>query len=389
MRLFVLLSRFPYPLEKGDKLRAFHQLRILSKHHEVFLCALHENDLEQHWIEEVEQYCSELQTIRISRFNQIVNLGFSLLGNEPFQVAYFYQKAAQKEVLACIEKWKPDAIYCQLLRTAKYVESLNDFPKIIDFQDAFSKGIERRLETDSWYWKPILNSELKRLNHYEEKVFKTFDHCTIISEQDRNQLPFTQRNEVTIVRNGVELDDFSPSSESKSVDVLFAGNMGYPPNVEGAVFLANEVMSLVRKQVPEAKLMLAGARPDQKVKELAGGYTEVTGWVDDMRDCYAKAKVFVAPMMIGTGLQNKLLEAMAMRIPCVTSTLANNALHAKENEEILIAETAEEYANHILELLDNSSKSEQIATAGHNLVTEHFSWEGTTKPLLNILAPAP
>ena len=108
LRLFVLLSRFPYPLEKGDKLRAFHQLRILSKHHEVFLCALHENDLEQNWIEEVQQYCSELQTIRISKFNQIVNLGFSLLGNEPFQVAYFYQKAAQKYIEPAVEaplKW--------------------------------------------------------------------------------------------------------------------------------------------------------------------------------------------------------------------------------------------------------------------------------------------
>jgi glycosyltransferase involved in cell wall biosynthesis len=92
-------------------------------------------------------------------------------------------------------------------------------------------------------------------------------------------------------------------------------------------------------------------------------------------------------MMIGTGLQNKLLEAMAMRIPCVTSTLANNALHAKANEEILIATTAQEYATHILSLLDNPNRAEEIATAGHNLVTEHFSWEGATKPLLEILKP--
>lgn len=385
MRLFVLLSRFPYPLEKGDKLRAFHQLRILSKHHEVLLCALHENELQESWINEVKKYCTELRTIRISRFNQAVNLGISLFGKEPFQVAYFYQKPAQKQVLACIDKWKPDAIYCQLLRTAKYVESANMIPRIIDFQDAFSKGIERRLETDSWYWMPILNSELKRLNRYEEQVFNTFDHCTIISEQDRNQLPFKQRNQVTIVRNGVALEDFTPSSESKSVEVLFAGNMGYPPNVEGALFLENEVMPLVRKHIPEAKLMLAGARPDQKVKDLANPLTEVTGWVDDIRDCYAKAKVFVAPMMIGTGLQNKLLEAMAMKIPCVTSTLANNALHATPNKEILIAQTAQEYADYILELLNNPNNAATIAAAGHNLVIKEFSWEGATKPLLDIL----
>lgn len=385
MRLFVLLSRFPYPLEKGDKLRAFHQLRILSKHHEVFLCALHENDLKPEWISEVKKHCTELETIRISRFGQFVNLGLSIFGSEPFQVAYFYQSAAQKRVSECIDKWKPDAIYCQLLRTAKFVENVNSIPKVIDFQDAFSKGIERRLETDPWYWKPILYSELGRLNLYEKKVFERFDHCTIISEQDRDQLPFGQRDEVTIVRNGVELDDFQPSSEPKTVDVLFAGNMGYPPNVDAAVFLETEVMPLVRKEIPEAKLMLAGARPDQKVKDLSSELTEVTGWVDDIRDCYAKAKVFVAPMMIGTGLQNKLLEAMAMRIPCITSTLANNALQAKPDMEILLAKTADEYASQIIELLTNREKADKIALAGHNLITEHFSWEGATKPLLEIL----
>ncbi|MCF8465468.1 MAG: glycosyltransferase [Flavobacteriales bacterium] len=385
MRLFFLLSRFPYPLEKGDKLRAFHQLRILSKHHEVFLCALHEDELEQSWIDEVKKYCTELETIRISKFNQIVNLGFSVFGLEPLQVAYFYQSSAQNRVNECIARWKPKVIYCQLLRTAKYVKTIGSIPKIIDFQDAFSKGIERRLETDPWYWKPILNSELKRLNRFEQQLFNQFDHCTIISEQDRAQLPFDQRNDVTIVRNGVELDDFKPSSEAKTVDVLFAGNMGYPPNVEAAVFLEKEVMPLVRLQIPSAKLMLAGARPDQKVKDLKTELTEVTGWVDDIRNCYAKAKVFVAPMMIGTGLQNKLLEAMAMRVPCVTSTLANNALKATPETEILIGGSVQEYAQHIIYLLQNPAKAEELAKAGHEMVTEHFSWEGATKPLLDIL----
>lgn len=386
MRLFVLLSRFPYPLEKGDKLRAFHQLRILSKHHEIYLCALHENELEPSWINEVKQYCTELETIKISRVEQFVNLGLSLFRSEPFQVAYFYQSAAQKRVSDCIGKWKPDAIYCQLLRTAKYVQHVNSILKVIDFQDAFSKGIERRLETDPWYLKPVLYSELGRLNLYEKKVFERFDHCTIISEQDRDQLPFGQRDEVTIVRNGVELDDFQPSKEPKTVDVLFAGNMGYPPNVDAAVFLENEVMPLIRAQIPEARLMLAGARPDQKVKELASNLTEVTGWVDDIRDCYAQAKVFVAPMMIGTGLQNKLLEAMAMEIPCITSTLANNALKAKPDSEILIAQTAQEYADSVIELLQNPEKAKRIATAGHELVSKQFSWEGATNPLLDILS---
>lgn len=350
------------------------------------VCALHENELEEGWINEVQQHCSKLETVSISRVGQFVNLAASVFSSEPFQVAYFHQSSAQKRVNELINDWNPDAIYCQLLRTAKYVEGIKSITKIIDFQDAFSKGIERRLETDPWYLKPILYSELGRLNVYEKKTFEQFDHCTIISEQDRDQLPFGQRNEVAIVRNGVELEDFEPSSEPKSVDVLFAGNMGYPPNVEAAVFLEKEIMPLVRNEIPTATLMLAGARPDQKVKDLQSSeLTEVTGWVDDIRDCYAKAKVFVAPMMIGTGLQNKLLEAMAMKIPCITSSLANNALQAKSNQEVLISSAPEEYASQIVELLQNQEKANALAKAGHELVKNQFSWEGATKPLLEIL----
>lgn len=349
------------------------------------VCAIHENELQKSWISEVEKHCSELKTIKISRSGQFFSLASSVLGSEPFQVAYFHQSNARKRVHQLIKDWKPDAVYCQLLRTAKYVEGIKNLPKVMDFQDTFSKGIERRLETDPWYLKPVLKSELSRLKQYESQVFDQFEHCTIISQQDRDQLPFDKRNEVTIVRNGVELGAFEPSEDEKSVDVLFAGNMGYPPNVEAAIFLAKEVMPLVRKELPEATLMLAGARPDQKVKDLKSEFTEVTGWVDDMRDCYAKAKVFVAPMMIGTGLQNKLLEAMAMKIPCITSSLANNALQAKPDEEILIGSSAEDYAQHVLDLLKNQEKSNALAEAGHNLVKSQFSWQGATKPLLEIL----
>jgi glycosyltransferase involved in cell wall biosynthesis len=97
-----------------------------------------------------------------------------------------------------------------------------------------------------------------------------------------------------------------------------------------------------------------------------------------MRECYAMARIFIAPMQIGTGLQNKLLEAMAMQIPCITSPLANQALQAKENEEILIADTAEDYARHILFLLDNPVKAEQIAKAGYDYILRNFSWEAET-----------
>lgn len=385
LRLLVLLSRFPYPLERGDKLRAFHQLRILSREHEVLLCALHEEDLKEEWLDEVRPFCKEMRTFRLNRFGQLMELAKCAFGSRPYQVGYFFNSNIRKEVEQLVAEWKPDAVYCQLLRTAPYVEDIHGIPKVIDFQDAFAKGIERRLETDPWYLRPILRSEKKRLERYEPLVFAQFDAATIISEQDRDQLAFPQKEDVRIVRNGVQMERFAPSDAPKTEDVLFAGNMGYPPNIEAGLLLANEVMPLIWDSLPNTHLMLAGARPSYQVRQLENDRITVTGWVDDMRDCYAKARVFVAPMFIGTGLQNKLLEAMAMRLPCVTTPLANNALGAEPGKEVLIAGTAEEFAMAIRSLLNDPDRARELADNGHRFICERFSWEAQTGPLLRVL----
>lgn len=381
----MLLSRFPYPLERGDKLRAFHQLRILSQHHTVCLCALHENDLQEAWLAQVRPFCHELHVIKLSRTAQVVQLVKATFSSIPFQVAYFYQPSANEAVQELIASFKPDVIYCQLLRTAEYVRNMRHIPKVIDFQDVFSKGMERRQHTDPFYLRPLLRAETKRLMRYEQAVFHCFDGSTIISEQDREQLPFDQKMEVRIVRNGVQMEVFAPTDADRTEDVLFAGNMGYPPNVEACLMLANEVMPQIWQTMPHIRLMLAGARPTMQVRQLAQQHIVVTGWVDNMRDCYAQAKVFVAPMRIGTGLQNKLLEAMAMRLPCITTSLANNALQAEAGKEIIIAETAEEFAAAIQDLLLHPAKAELLAFNGHQFIKQRFGWEVQTQPLLQLL----
>jgi len=385
LRLFVLLSRFPYPLERGDKLRAFHQLRILSRHHTICLCALHEEELEEAWLAQVRPFCHELHTIKLSRAAQALQLAKAMFSSTPFQVAYFFQPSANEAVQALMSRFNPDIIYCQLLRTAEYVRHVQHIPKVIDFQDVFSKGMERRLHTDPFYLRPLLRAETTRLMRYEQEVFHCFDGSTIISEQDREQLPFDQKMQVRIVRNGVQMEVYAPSDSVRTEDVLFAGNMGYPPNVEACVMLGEEVMPQLWRTLPHARLMLAGARPTLQVRQLAQQRITVTGWVDDMRDCYAKAKVFVAPMRIGTGLQNKLLEAMAMRLPCITTSLANNALQAEPGKEIIIAETSTQFATAIQDLLLHPEKAEVLAANGHQFIKQRFGWEAQTEPLVQLL----
>ena len=145
-------------------------------------------------------------------------------------------------------------------------------------------------------------------------------------------------------------------------------------------------MPFVWGKFPNTRLLISGASPNERVLNLATDKVIVSGWVDDIRENFAKSKVLVAPMQISIGLQNKLLEAMAMQIPCITSTLANNALGAKPNEQILVADTPEQYARHIIDLLQNEGKAKQIAMNGYQFVINKFNWQSTTAILSQLIS---
>jgi sugar transferase (PEP-CTERM/EpsH1 system associated) len=377
MKIFVLLSRIPYPIEKGDKLRAFHQIRCLSKNNEIILCALSDSPVNPEAIKNLEAFCSEIHLIPTRKTGLIRSAITTFFNGNPFQVGYFYRRSAQKSINLLIEECKPDHIYCQLTRVSEYVKE-SRIPKTLDYQDVFSLGAKRKADSSSPILKIFYMMEYRRLLRYEHDIFGKFEHKTIISLTDRDVLPHPSRNEVVIVPNGVDHEYFSPVDDEKTHDIVFTGNMGYPPNIDAARFLAKKIFPEVLKQHPEATLLLAGANPSLKVKMLRSHTITVTGWLPDIRESYSKSRIFVAPMRIGTGLQNKLLEAMSMEMPCITSILANLALGARENEEILIGNTAKEYTDHILNLLKNKSKAEILAKKGHTFVKREFSWEKST-----------
>jgi len=377
MRLFFLLPRVPYPTEKGDKLRAFHQIKELSKNHEIILCALNDGVLHEDAIPVLSKYVKAIHIIPISKLSIALNLVKTLFSGKPLQVGYFYNASSAARIHSLIDRYKPDHLLCQLIRVAEYVKGL-DIPKTLDYQDVFSKGVERRLSTSPFYLKPFLNIEYNRLLRYEHDAFEAFDNKIIISAPDRDLIQHPDHDKIVVVGNGVDTDFFKPVVREKKYDLVFTGNMGYPPNINSAEFLVNEILPEVLPYKPDLRLLIAGANPHLRVMVLKSAHTEVSGWVPDMRECYASARIFIAPMQIGTGLQNKLLEAMAMKVPCITSDLANQALKAKDNEEILVAQTPEEYAGCILRLLNDPVLANKIAINGYHYVLGNFSWEKET-----------
>ena len=376
-RLLVVLSRFPYPLDKGDKLRAFYFIKHLSQTYRIFLFALSDLKVSEHTQNELKPYCEEIHILSLSKARLVWNLLQGLTNNLPFQVNYFLNQQHKQTIQTAIERIKPDKLFCQLPRVAEYIRTIQGIPKTLDYQDCFSKIMEGRAQSGSWPMKWIYAWESNRMRKYEANLFQDFEHHLIISKADLVALPLSeaQKKMVRISSNGIEFEFYKPRQEKKDFEVFFAGNMSYPPNVEAGIYLIERVMPLVWEKLPKAKVALIGTNPTAKIKSLAGDLVEVTGFVDDVREWYAKGRILVAPMIIGAGLQNKLLQAMAMEIPCITTPLANSALGAFPGKQVLVGENPSEIASHILTLLNNEELAAQLAYSGREFVTQNFSWD--------------
>ncbi|MDK2910133.1 MAG: polysaccharide biosynthesis protein PslH [Bacteroidales bacterium] len=384
-KLLVVLPRVPWPLEKGDKLRAYHQLHFLCHHFEIYLVALSEGKPHPQALTQLTPFCKEIHIIPTSLARRFWGMLKALFVGWPLQAGYFYHSRAYREIRKILSFHNPSFAYFQLARTGPYARGLS-IPSIIDFQDTFSAGIQRRIEKAPFWVKPFLHFEYLRLKRYETALLDVFTEATLISLPDRDLFPHPNRNRIHIIPNGVDFEFFTPNPTAiKEEWVLFTGNMNYPPNVDAARFLAKEIMPQVWKVLPSVKLILAGATPHPSVKALENEKTIVTGWINDMREYYNRAAIFVAPMRMGTGLQNKLLEAMAMQLPCVTSSLANQSLGAAEGREILIGKSAHEFASHVVHLFNDKNFAQQLASNGSIFVKNNYSWEKATHRLADII----
>jgi glycosyltransferase involved in cell wall biosynthesis len=358
---------------------------MLSERHSVTLVALSDQPVHRDAETVLGPYCKDICIIQLPLISRLINLVVALFTGKPFSSGYFYRRTAQRIIDRMIEQVRPDHIYCQLTRVCEYVLHIEDVPKTLDYQDAFAKGFERRIDREPIFLRWLVRMEHKRLLRYEASVFDHFDNAIIISEQDREFIDHPNSDRIVIVRNGVDTDYFRPQQVDKDYDLVFAGNMAYPPNVEGVLFLVNDILPRVWETAPDVKLLVAGATPAARVQALESENVHVSGWVEDIRESYARAKIFIAPMLIGTGLQNKLLEAMAMQLPCITSELANNALGGAHNDNVLVCSSPEEYSGAILYLLEHSEYAAKLAASGNDFVKESYGWKTATQPLFELI----
>jgi len=382
-KLLIIVSRFPYPLDKGDKLRSYYQIVELSMNFDITLVALTDFDISKKDEKQVSKYCDSVHIYKLNWFTKTINLFLCLLTKKPFQTGYFYSQKINKRIKELIKVNQYKHIYCQLIRTSEYVKKEYEITKTIDYMDALSAGISRRVNMQPFFKKLVFKSEANRLIKYERHIFDFFENKTIISEQDKNLIQHPERGNIVCVPNGIDKLFFESLKKTQEYDFVFVGNMSYPPNVDAVHYIAEKILP----SFPEATLLVSGLSPHKSLVSLAkkDPRITVTGWVKDIRTSYSKGKIFLAPMFIGTGMQNKLLEAMAMKIPCVTTPLANNAIHARNGLEIMVGKNDKEIISCIKKLREDPQFSNDLSIAASSFVKNNYSWQETVSILKEII----
>lgn len=386
MKLLVVLPRCPYPLEKGDQLRAYHQIKALSAFYELHLFCVSDTPVPPAWLQVLSPYCASICVGEAGGWLNRLRQAFHFWRKgQPLQYAYFYSRRAKRRFDAYYDRVAPDLLLSQLLRTMPYTADKPAF-KVMDYQDVFSYGMYKRYQVARGFlqrW--VFRYEYQALLRAETVAFEQYQLCTIISEQDRAALPLdhTRQMQVKIWRNGVDTDYFKPvpPPTDRRFDIVFAGNMGYQPNEDAAEYLVQRLQPAMKRLDIPVNILLAGTSPTYVVRRLASDTVEVTGWIRDMREAYASGRVLVAPMRLGTGMQNKLLEAMACGLPCIASEIAVRGLGAFEDCPVLSVplpfddeRVPETLTAALRQYLSDDTLRGDLGRRGRAFVLKYYSW---------------
>jgi len=371
--ILFLTSRFPYPLNKGDKLRAYFQIKDLSRFANIYLISLSEKPIEQTDLDALNPYCKSIKNYVLPKNKRLLRVCKSIFSSQPFSVNYFYNSKIKKEINQQIKEIKPDLIHCHLIRTVRYIDSSYYPITSIDFMDCFSIGTLKELkETNNLIRKIFLRVEYTRLVKAERESFEKFNRHFIISQQDKDALPLADASSIEILRNGVDFNVFYPKTIAKEYDLLFSGHMAYVPNIAAAKYAIQQVVPILP---PSNKLLIAGIGVTPEITSLKSNQVIIQEHFPHIREAFWKSRILVAPMIISIGLQNKILQAMAMKIPVVCTPQANAAINAPEGIAILTATEPQQFVHAIQRLLDDEDYYQEIANQAYNYVRANFDWE--------------
>lgn len=378
MNILYLCHRFPYPPKRGGKIRPFNMIRHLgAQGHRVTVCSLARSAAEAGEGKGIAPHCAAFEMGHVREPLQFARMVLRLPLLTPSSMGYFYsaELAAHVRRLLAAQSW--DLIFVHCSSVAQYVQHVRGVPKILDFGD---------MDSQKWleyaHYKPFPLSlgytlEGTKMLWAEKRLARRFDLCTATTRAEWETLQDYGTGAATDwFPNGVDADYFSPTDEPYDADTIsFIGRMDYYPNQECMARFCKEVWPLLKSRRPQMKLLIVGADPSPEMRALGDlpGVT-VTGSVPDVRPYIRSSALMVAPLAIARGTQNKILEAMAMGVPVVTSRVAAGGVDAEAEAHLLVADSASDITQAILRIAENPEERRRLAVAGRQRMLSHHAW---------------
>ena len=394
--LLFLAHRIPYPPNKGDKIRSFHLLKYLSSRYRVFLGAFVDDPEDWRYEATLREMCHEVFLVGITSFRRRMRSLTAFLSGEALSLAYYRHRKMAGWVRAYIRDAGINRVLVYSSPMAQYVLGSNghDLHRVVDFVDVDSEKWRQYGQRHTWPMSWIYAREGSRLLSFERKVAGSFDASVFVTAQEAQlfqRLAPEVAGRLAILENGVDTTFFAPNRDysnpySRSEKALvFTGAMDYWANVDAVIWFAEEVFPHILSQVPEAVFYIVGARPAADVRELdANTGVRVVGAVEDVRPFLYFAHAAVAPLRVARGVQNKVLEAMAMGKPVVATPAAMEGIHLDEDCGTLASDDPNELAGYAVNLLTTGGP-EGLGAKGRESVLRHYAWSGKLARLQALL----
>ncbi|SEP27211.1 TIGR03087 family PEP-CTERM/XrtA system glycosyltransferase [Nitrosovibrio sp. Nv6] len=381
--LLYLVHRIPYPPNKGDKIRSYHLLKHLSERYRIHLGTFIDDENDRKYLEKVRNLCGETCFLdlhpRMARLRSLRGL----FSGQPLSLPYYRDKRLQAWVNDMLGTRPVRDVLIFSSAMAQYVSHASHVRRTMDFVDIDSDKWMQYAATTSWPMSWIYQRESRLLLGYERQVVRDFDSATFVSEAEADlfkQLAPEAAAKVTYFNNGVDAGYFSPQNiypnpyPAGTSILIFVGAMDYWANVDAVEWFARSVFPAISAQLPKVEFYIVGARPTATVTALSAlpGVT-VTGSVPDVRPYLAHASLAVAPLRIARGIQNKVLEAMAMEKIVIASPQAVEGISASPDQELVVANDESEFVSRIITLLQ-CAPNRAIGCAARARVLKDYSW---------------
>ncbi len=373
------------------RVRPFNLIKMLSKTHEVVLVSLVADDYERALVKDIEPYCASIDLVELPRWRAYVRCLLALPTPMPLRVAYYRSPAFSRRIKEVMSRQKIDVAHGELIKVVPALTAALEnerIPTLFDSVDCISWYLRQMLDTArNPMKKAFIYTELQKMRRYERKALADFDRLVISSARDRERLGelIGSPHRIEVVSNGVDTSFFSAPPDARIADTLvFCAKLDYFPNAQAILHFCEHILPLIWRERPRTCLSIVGNNPPKAVRALAEDERiTVTGYVPEIRPYLGKAAVALAPLLVAAGMQLKVLEALSMGTPVVTTPRCAAAVGAEDGVHLLAVEAGETraFADAVIRLLDDPDYAAQLGRAGRQFVMERYSWEGSAEIL--------